>query len=199
MVERRLGRGLEFFLSDSAKPATGEGEEVVNLELQQLEANPHQPRQHFDPQELQELADSLRCSGILQPILVRAEGKRYQIVAGERRWRAAKLAGLERVPALVRDITDEMAAVYGLVENIQRAELNAIEKAKAFQKIQALTQGSQAEVAQQVGLERSSPSATSSGFWIFPRTFKSMFHVEHSPWAMLVRFWPWPMLKSKPL
>ncbi len=154
MVERRLGRGLEFFLSDkSAKPAAGD--ELSQLELSLLEPSLHQPRREFDAQELQDLANSMRSSGVLQPILVRPAGKKFQIIAGERRWRAAKLAGMERIPAMVREITDEMAVVYGLVENIQRAELNAMEKASAFKKIQEVTKSNQADVAKQVGLDRS--------------------------------------------
>lgn len=156
---RRLGRGLEFFLSDAKESkSVASGEEVVtNLELGQITANPHQPRTEFDLGELEKLAASLRTSGVLQPILVRPapKGKGYQIIAGERRWRAAQMAGMERIPALVREVPEETAAVLVLVENVQRTDLNAIEKAKAFQKIQELTKASQAEVAKQVGLERS--------------------------------------------
>lgn len=156
---RRLGRGLEFFLSDAkeSKSVASDEEVVRNLELGQITANPHQPRTEFDVVELEKLAASLRTSGVLQPILVRRarKGKGYQIIAGERRWRAAQMAGMERIPALVREVTDENATVLALVENVHRTDLNAIEKAKAFQKIQKLTKASQAEIAKQVGLERS--------------------------------------------
>jgi len=149
---------LEFFLSGSRSSSKTEvpGEDaVMQLELDQLIPSPFQPRTAFDPVDLQNLAASLRTSGVLQPILVRRSGTQFQIVAGERRWRAAKLAGLERIPALVKDISDETAAVLGLVENVQRTDLNAIEKAKAFQQIQTLTKASQRDLARQVGLERS--------------------------------------------
>jgi len=151
--EKRLGRGLDFFLSDS--PAPSLGEEVQQLEINSLVPSPYQPRVEFPEEELEDLARSIRASGVLQPILVRRAGAQHQIIAGERRWRAAKQAGLERIPALVREVTDHAAAVYGLVENLQRSDLNAIEKAKAFQRIRALTQGTQEEVARQVGLNRS--------------------------------------------
>lgn len=156
MVERRLGRGLDFFLSSSPEAGgdTG-GEAVTMVDVKALVPNPHQPRREFSAQELEDLAASIRAAGVLQPILVRRVGDRQQIVAGERRWRAARTAGLERIPALVRDISDEQAAVYGLVENLHREDLNPLEKARAFQKVQELCGGSQEEVARQVGLDRS--------------------------------------------
>lgn len=166
MVDRRLGRGLEFFLSDTKETASlstatagtakSGGDEITQLELKTLVPSRFQPRAEFDVSELEELAASLRASGVLQPILVRPtpEGK-FEIICGERRWRAAQLAGLERIPALVRELTDETAAVVGLVENVQRTDLNAIEKARAFRRIQQLTQANQAEIAKRVGLQRS--------------------------------------------
>ena len=163
MVDRRLGRGLEFFLSGSRQPSSdptppgdpGQGEEIHSLSLAQVEPNPHQPRREFGQKELQELADSIRASGILQPILVRPVADRYQIVAGERRWRAAQLAGLERIPAVVREIGDQQAAIFSLVENVQRTDLNAMEKARAFREILELSKGNQGELAKHVGLDRS--------------------------------------------
>ena len=158
MVERRLGRGLDFFLSGSGEAAASSEDSLAQIQISHLEPSPHQPRSEFSEGELAGLAKSIQATGILQPILVRKIGKkkdRYEIIAGERRWRAAKQAGLERIPAVVRSITDEMAAVFGLVENLQRADLNAIEKAKAFRRIQSLTKSSQEDVARQVGLERS--------------------------------------------
>lgn len=154
MIEKRLGRGLDFLLSEAPAASRG-GDEVSQIEIASLVPSPYQPRVEFAEDELESLADSIRVSGILQPILVRRVGSEHQIIAGERRWRAAKLAGLERIPALVRDVTDQLAAVYGLVENLQRADLNAIEKAQAFARIQALTEGTQEEVGRQVGLDRS--------------------------------------------
>ncbi len=155
MVERKLGRGLDYFLSGSAEGGAA-GDAVAELEISRLSPNPFQPRREFAPAEIEELAASIRAAGLLQPILVRAAGDRYQIIAGERRWRAAKIAGLERVPALIRSVTDDQAAIFGLVENLHREDLNPIEKALAFRKIQDLTKSTQEEVARRVGLDRSS-------------------------------------------
>jgi ParB family chromosome partitioning protein len=148
---------LDFFLSGSGGGASAE-EGLIQIPVGQLEPNRHQPRSDFAPEELERLSASIRATGVLQPILVRKPNKkdeRYEIIAGERRWRAAQMAGLERIPALVREVSEEMAAVYGLVENLQRADLNAIEKAKAFRQIQTMIRGSQDDVARQVGLDRS--------------------------------------------
>lgn len=175
MVDRRLGRGLDFFLSGgrgttpatpaqaaavagpaAPAPAKAEGsEETLLVEVGLLGSSPFQPRKEIDAADLQTLADSVRASGILQPILARRVGERFEIVAGERRWRAAQLAGLERVPVLVRKITDEESAVFGLVENIQREDLNAIEKAKGFHVLVQKLATTQEEVARRVGMDRS--------------------------------------------
>ena len=154
MVERKLGRGLDYFLSGSADPIA-DGETVAQIEISRLSPNPFQPRAEFAPAEIEELAASIRSAGLLQPILVRPLGDGYQIIAGERRWRAATSAGLERIPALIRTVTDDQAAIFGLVENLHREDLNPIEKAQAFKRIQAITKGTQDDVARQVGLERS--------------------------------------------
>lgn len=165
MVKRRLGRGLDFFLSSTEReePREGakEGEslepvlEISEVDITTLHPNPTQPRRDFPEKEIRELSDSILSAGILQPILVRRDGEGLQIVAGERRWRAAKLAGLERVPVILRDISNEQVAVIGLVENLHREDLNPIEKAKAFHRIQTLSGVKQEEVARQVGLNRS--------------------------------------------
>ncbi|MEE2886440.1 MAG: ParB/RepB/Spo0J family partition protein [Planctomycetota bacterium] len=146
----------EALSTATAGTAKSGGDEISQLELKTLVPSRFQPRAEFDVSELEELAASLRASGVLQPILVRPtpEGK-FEIICGERRWRAAQLAGLERIPALVRELSDETAAVVGLVENVQRTDLNAIEKARAFRRIQQLTQANQAEIAKRVGLQRS--------------------------------------------
>ena len=125
------------------------------VEVGLLQTSPFQPRKVIDEQELAKLADSIRASGILQPILARRAGNHFEIVAGERRWRAAQLAGLERVPVLVRKITDDESAVFGLVENIQREDLNALEKAKGFQVLMQKLSATQEVVAQRVGMDRS--------------------------------------------
>src|SRR5215471_241994 len=117
MVDRKLGRGLDFFLSGSrgAQPAGTQvpTEDAFQADVKLLVPNPHQPRREMGQVELEELAASIRASGILQPILARKVGDKLQIVAGERRWRAAQLAGLERVPVLVRTISDDESAVFG--------------------------------------------------------------------------------------
>ncbi|MBM3972967.1 MAG: ParB/RepB/Spo0J family partition protein [Planctomycetes bacterium] len=173
MVDRRLGRGLDFFLSrgrpapDATKadpsPRTNvadlkmQGEdEIVQADVTQLVVSPYQPRKAMGEAELKELAESIRASGILQPILARRVGHKLEIVAGERRWRAAQLAGLTRVPVLVRTLTNQESAVFALVENLQREDLNAIEKARGFKLLMATLATTQEEVARRVGLERSS-------------------------------------------
>ena len=178
MVDRRLGRGLDFFLSGGRSPqppatpapapapaparadapaaaSKAPSEEVLLIDLRRVDPSPFQPRKHIAEEELRELAASIKSSGILQPILVRRVGDRFELVAGERRWRAAQLAGLTQVPVLVRAITDDDSAVIGLVENLQREDLNAIEKAQGFQLLLKRLGGTQETLAARVGLERS--------------------------------------------
>jgi ParB family chromosome partitioning protein len=134
----------------------GTGDQVLEVEVDRLQPNPGQPRREFLEGELKELADSIRASGILQPILARRAGDRFEIVAGERRWRAARLAGLTKIPVLLKEVSDEDSAVFALVENLQRTDLNAIEKAGAFQQILDRFKVSQDDLAQKVGLDRTS-------------------------------------------
>lgn len=161
MAERRLGRGLDFFLSSKteAKEPTGESPPIPvpdqEVAVEDLVPNPHQPRTEFSEADLDSLTASIKTSGVLQPVLCRRVGDRLQIVAGERRWRAAKKAGLTKIPAVIRDLTDHESAVFALVENLQRANLNPIEKAEAFRKIQQETGTTQEALAKQVGLDRS--------------------------------------------
>lgn len=170
MVDRRLGRGLDFFLSGGKPPAVPAApgtrgvapevgrtpqEEVLQVDVSALSPSPYQPRKTIGEAELQDLANSIRTSGVLQPILARRTGDRFEIVAGERRWRASKLAGLTQVPVLVRAISDQDAAVFSLVENLQREDLNAIEKALGFRLLVAQSASTQEEVAKRVGLDRS--------------------------------------------
>jgi len=131
-------------------------EEALLVSPALLVPSPYQPRREIAEPELRELSDSIRQNGILQPILVRRVGERYEIVAGERRWRAAQLLELAQVPVLVRTISDDDSAIFGLVENIQREDLNAIEKAKGFQLLQQKLNATQEAVAQKVGMDRSS-------------------------------------------
>ncbi|MCI0547185.1 MAG: ParB/RepB/Spo0J family partition protein [Candidatus Rokubacteria bacterium] len=149
-MERRLGQGLGSLLS---KPAAPEGPQ--ELALERIRPNPQQPRTTFDPAGLDELRRSLREHGVLQPIVVRPRDDGYEIVAGERRWRAARLAGLATIPALVREgVTDAEMLELALVENVQRNDLDPIEKARAFRALQTRLGLSQEAVAEKVGLQR---------------------------------------------
>ena len=155
---RGLGRGLSALLGESeagAQPGQG-GAREIPIEL--IAGNPDQPRTQFDEVELEELAQSVRLRGVLQPILLRpAPGKagEYQIVAGERRWRAAQRAGLAAVPAVVREVNDQETLELALIENLQRTDLNAMEEAAAYSSLIGLSGGSQDDVAQAVGKSRS--------------------------------------------
>ena len=132
-----LGRGLDALLSGSDKP---QGDEQRNLPVERLRPGKYQPRTHMDQDSLAELAASIKAQGVMQPILVRAVdstpgSERYEIVAGERRWRASQLAGLSEVPILVRNIPDEQALAMALIENIQRENLNPLEEAQGLQRL----------------------------------------------------------------
>jgi ParB family transcriptional regulator, chromosome partitioning protein len=132
VAERGMGRGLAAILSVSAPEAGGDAAELRDLAVELLKPNPDQPRRSFDEAALQALAESVRERGVLQPVLVRPRaGGTFEIVAGERRWRAAKLAGLERVPALVQDRDDATTLEIALVENMAREDLNPVEEARA--------------------------------------------------------------------
>jgi ParB family transcriptional regulator, chromosome partitioning protein len=135
----RLGRGLAALLGDVAmRPNAEKGSSVGAIPIDQIDANPFQPRTDFNAEELESLAESIRVQGVLQPILVRSHPtlpERYQIVAGERRFRAAMQAGLTEIPTILRDMDDSDAAVVALVENLQRQDLNAIEEAEGYQRL----------------------------------------------------------------
>jgi ParB family transcriptional regulator, chromosome partitioning protein len=156
MTRRALGRGLSALLSDSVS-VVAHGEELQEVDIDLIDPNPDQPRLRFNEDKLNELAQSIRANGLVQPLLLRrgANG-RYQIVAGERRWRAAERAGLGKVHAVVRNIPDSKLLELALIENIQREELNPIEEASAYQRLIHNLGLTQDEVAQQVGKDRSS-------------------------------------------
>ena len=157
MEKRALGRGLDALLP-SAKPALKpELSEFQYLRVDAIVPNRYQPRQTFSPQELAELAASLKESGLLQPILVRRKGDGiYELISGERRWRAAKEAGLETIQAVIRNCGDEESVVLALVENLQRADLNPMEMARAYHRMMNEFGLTQDIIAQRVGCERSS-------------------------------------------
>jgi ParB family transcriptional regulator, chromosome partitioning protein len=154
-----LGRGMAALLANAPAPAapaaTPAGRSFLSLPIEAIERSAEQPRKRFDEARLEELAASIREHGIVEPILVRRQGAKYRIVAGERRWRAAQRAGLAEVPVLVRDASDAEAFELALVENVQRADLNAIEEAEAYQVLVEEHGLTQEQVATRVGKERS--------------------------------------------
>ncbi|MBX3281504.1 MAG: ParB/RepB/Spo0J family partition protein [Acidobacteria bacterium] len=163
MPRQSLGRGLSALLGDE-KPATSAVSPVAEaaasarvneLDIDLIAPNPEQPRVNFAENELEELAASIRANGIVQPIVVRPVGEnRFQIVAGERRWRAAQKAGLRKVPVSIREVSDEKLLEIALIENIQRQQLNPIEEANAFRKLIDSIGLTQEEIAERVGKER---------------------------------------------
>ena len=152
ITKRGLGRGLGALLA--SEPT--EAEALVEVAIDQIEVNPYQPRKVFDFTALDELAASIKASGVIQPIIVRRVGSNYQLIAGERRWRAARQAGLDRIPAIVREATDAQSIELALVENLLREDLNPIEAAQAYQKLLAEFDWTQEELAQRIGKDRTS-------------------------------------------
>ena len=156
MTRKALGRGLSALLREVEATTTGLEQVPVNL----IVPNPLQPRRAFPEETLKELADSIRISGVLQPILVRRADANYQLVAGERRLRAAKLAGLEAVPAVVRDLGDREALELAVTENVMREDLNPIDVAHAFNSLQERFQLSHEEIADRIGVNRATVTNT---------------------------------------
>jgi len=152
-----LGRGLEALIPGGAGPLEAPGASVLNLDPDRIFPNPHQPRLNFDSEKLKELADSIRERGIIHPILVKTVDDGYQIVAGERRWKAARLAGLTRIPAMLADnLSDDEQLQIALIENLQREDLNPIDEAMAYRKLAERFGLTQQVIAQRVGKDRSS-------------------------------------------
>ncbi len=158
MARQPLGRGLSALMGDEKAPAIEQGVREIDIDL--IDPNPEQPRTRFAEEKLAELAASIRSNGVVQPIVLRAIGSRYQIVAGERRWRAAQRAELRKLPAVVRDIPDDKLLEIALIENIQRHELNPIEEAKAYRKLIDSIGLTQEQVSERVGRERSLVATT---------------------------------------
>jgi ParB family chromosome partitioning protein len=153
-----LGRGLGALIAAKPQEAGGEGLREVPLEL--IERSPQQPRMRMDAAALRELADSIRQSGVVQPVVLRPRGERYELIAGERRFRAAKMAGLETVPAVVRYVSDENMLEMALVENIQRENLSPVEEALAYKRLTEAFSLTQAQVASKVGKDRATVANT---------------------------------------
>jgi ParB family chromosome partitioning protein len=157
-TRRALGKGLGALLPTRppvAPPAPPRDETELNVPIDSVDANPLQPRKIFHGERLAELAQSIRTNGIIQPLVVRKAGDRYQLVAGERRWRAAKLAGALEVPVVVRDIPDDRLLEITLVENIQREDLNPIETAVAFTRMETELNLTAEQIGQRTGKDRS--------------------------------------------
>jgi ParB family chromosome partitioning protein len=150
-----IGRGLDALIDTAAEVKTEGSSNLNEIEISQIEPNPNQPRREFDQDALQELASSIRELGIIQPITLRKmAGEKYQIIAGERRWRASQLAGLAKIPAYIVTVEDQNAMEMALVENIQREDLNAIEIALAYQHLAEETGMTQAKISERVGKSR---------------------------------------------
>ena len=134
MERKALGKGLGALIPEISVDSTiRKKEEIIYLHSEQLKPNPFQPREDFDQQSIEELAQSIKEKGVIQPLLVRRKGDNYELIAGERRFRAAKSMGLNEIPVIVRDVSDQDSLELALIENIQREELNPIEEAHAYQ------------------------------------------------------------------
>ena len=174
-----LGKGLDALFSD--KPLTQaeeekilkEGEELVqNIKVIEIESNKEQPRKHFDSESLEDLAKSIKRYGVIQPIIVNKKDNYYMIVAGERRWRASKIAGLTEIPCIVRDNDERKNREIALIENIQREDLNPIEKARGFKQLLDEYELTQQELADMVGISRSALANTVRLLNLDPRIMK---------------------------
>ncbi len=158
MQKKALGRGLQTLIPVGNAPGR---DEIEDVPLSLVSPNPFQPRRVFDEAEMEELANSVKAKGILQPILVRKLGDGgYELIVGERRWRAAKLAGLKKIPAIIRPATDAEAMEMALIENLQRKDLNPLEAARAYQRLMKEFGLTQEAVARALGKERSSIANT---------------------------------------
>lgn len=148
--KKRLGRGLDALISIN----DNEKEGINEIKINDIEPNKEQPRKAFDEEKLKELAESIKKHGIVQPIIVREEGDIYRIIAGERRWRAAKIAKLEKVPVIIKDLNEREIVEIALIENLQREDLNPIEEAEAYEKLIKEFEMTQEEISEIVGKSR---------------------------------------------
>lgn len=152
MNRKALGRGLSALIGEE-KQRSG-NEDFIEIDIDLLEPNSEQPRTRFNDEKLEELSQSIKSNGLVQPIIVRRKGVNFEIVAGERRWRASQKAGLKKVPAIVKDVSDDKLLELALIENIQRQELNAIEEAKAYKRLIETVGLTQEMIAERVGKNR---------------------------------------------
>ncbi len=162
MKKKRLGRGLGSLIGNiddlTRVSEADRNSGLRDLDIDRIQRGKFQPRQHFDQQSLQELADSIRSQGIVQPIVVRPEGSHFELIAGERRWRAAQIAGLQKIPAVIRDLDSKSAAAIALIENIQREDLNPLEEAGALMRLIDDFDLTHQQVADSIGRSRASVS-----------------------------------------
>ena len=155
-TQKGLGRGLGALLGDFSDTLPGESGPYMELPLHRIEPNPNQPRKNFDPEELENLAESIRVHGVMQPLTVRqTPGDFYEIIAGERRWRASRMAGLSKIPCVVIEADDKKAMELALIENLQRQDLNPVEEAMGYQQLMSEHAMTQEEMANRVGKSRS--------------------------------------------
>jgi len=152
MKKRALGRGLDALLAD--KPTAEVLNQSTKILISKIKPNRYQPRSHFDEQELQSLTESVRKEGVLMPILLRAQGDGYELIAGERRWRASQAAGLLEIPAVVREVDDLQALELAIIENEQRDDLTAVESARAYKRLIDEFSFTQQQVAESIGVSR---------------------------------------------
>ena len=154
-VRRGLGKGLNAIIGETMLEEERHESWGMEIPLERLSANPFQPRAEFDAEKLEELAESIRLHGVLQPVVVRRFGDDYQIIAGERRWRAAQMAGLKAIPAVVRELDDAGMIQVALIENLQREDLNPIEEAAAYRKLMDEFDTTQEQLSATLGKSRS--------------------------------------------
>jgi ParB family chromosome partitioning protein len=157
--KRRLGRGLAALIGEMDQPVQASAQKSINpdrmVPIEHVSRNPKNPRRHFDDAELQDLASSIRQHGIVQPVVVRPRGGSFEIIAGERRWRAAQLAGLSEIPVIVRDVDDRTALEIAIVENVQRSDLNPLEEALGYEQLIAEHGYTQNDLGEIIGKSRS--------------------------------------------
>ncbi len=162
MKKKRLGRGLGSLIGNiedaGSAPQANSVDGLAEIDIDRIQRGRYQPRQVFEPEALQELADSIRAQGVVQPVVVRPEGDHFELVAGERRWRAAQLAGLQKIPAMVRELDARSTAAIALIENIQREDLNPLEEAQAFMRLIEEFDLTHQQVADSVGRSRAAVS-----------------------------------------
>ena len=190
---RALGKGLEeLFNSESLEISkleerireTATSDEIIEINLDELRKNPYQPRKVFDEESLKELSDSIKTYGVFQPIIVKKSIRGYEIIAGERRVRASKMAGLSTIPAIVKDFTDEQMMQIALLENLQREDLTAIEEANAYKELISMLQITQEELSNRLGKSRSHIT-NMLGLLNLPLSVQDMLLKELFLWDML--------------